>query len=124
MPSFDGQTIAGCRLVRKIGEGGMGVVYEALEEASNRRAAVKLLHPSISIDREVALRFRNEAQVLKNIFEAESKYYISMKVGLLAHISGYAPAIAIEFARKALMSEVRPSFTEIDEATSNLPSLA
>lgn len=64
------------------------------------------------------------AQGLKNIFEAESKYYISMKVGLLAHISGYAPAIAIEFARKALMSEVRPSFTEIDEATSNLPSLA
>ena len=39
------------------------------------------------------------AQGLKNIFEAESKYYISMKVGL-AHISGYAPAIAIEFARQ------------------------
>jgi len=67
VPSFDGQTIAGCRLVRKIGEGGMGVVYEALEEATNRRAAVKLLHPTISLDREVALRFRNEAQVLKNM---------------------------------------------------------
>jgi chemotaxis protein MotA len=42
---------------------------------------------------------------------------LAMKVGLLAHISGYAPAIAIEFARKALMSEVRPTFTEVDEAT-------
>jgi chemotaxis protein MotA len=63
------------------------------------------------------------AQSLRNIFEAESKYFLSMKVGLLAHMSGYAPAIAIEFARKALMSEVRPSFAEIDEATSNLPAL-
>ena len=57
------------------------------------------------------------AQSLKNIYEAEHKYLLAMKVGLLAHISGYAPAIAIEFARKALMSEVRPTFTEVDEAT-------
>jgi chemotaxis protein MotA len=63
------------------------------------------------------------AQSLKNIFEAEAKYFLSMKVGLLAHMSGYAPSIAIEFARKALMSEVRPSFAEIDEATANLPAL-
>ena len=41
------------------------------------------------------------------------------KIGLLAHISGYAPAIAIEFARKGLMSEVRPTFSEIDEATAD-----
>lgn len=63
------------------------------------------------------------AQSLRNIFEAESKYFLSMKVGLLAHMSGYAPAIAIEFARKALMSEVRPTFAEIDESTANLPAL-
>lgn len=63
------------------------------------------------------------AQSLRNIFEGESKYFLSMKVGLLAHMSGYAPAIAIEFARKALMSDVRPTFAEIDEATANLPAL-
>ncbi|RYG96126.1 MAG: flagellar motor stator protein MotA [Alphaproteobacteria bacterium] len=67
--------------------------------------------------------FAPVAMALKNTFEAESKYFLSMKVGLLAHMSGYAPAIAIEFARKALMSEVRPTFAEIDEATSNLPAL-
>ena len=62
------------------------------------------------------------AQSLRNIFEQESKYFLSMKVGLLAQMSGYAPAIAVEFARKALMSEVRPTFAEIDEATANLPA--
>jgi chemotaxis protein MotA len=62
------------------------------------------------------------AQSLRSIYEAESKYFLSMKVGLLAHISGYAPSIAVEFARKSLMSEVRPSFAEVDEATANLPA--
>lgn len=63
------------------------------------------------------------AQSLRNTYEAEHKYFLSMKVGLLAHMAGYAPSIAIEFARKALMSEVRPTFAEIDEATANLPAL-
>lgn len=59
------------------------------------------------------------AQSLRTIYEAEAKYLGSIKVGLLVHISGYAPAIAIEFARKGLMSEVRPTFNEIDEATAD-----
>jgi chemotaxis protein MotA len=62
------------------------------------------------------------AQSLRNTYEAESKYFLSLKVGLLAHISGQVPVMAIEFARKALMSEDRPSFAEIDEATANLPA--
>lgn len=60
------------------------------------------------------------AQALRNIFDAENKYLLSMKTGLLAHISGYAPVMAIEFARKMLMSEDRPTFLEIDEATAGL----
>jgi len=60
------------------------------------------------------------AQSLRNIFEAESKYFVSIKAGLLAHISGYAPSIAVEFARKALMSEVRPTFGEVEAATGDL----
>jgi chemotaxis protein MotA len=63
------------------------------------------------------------AQALRNIDEAEGKYLLSMKAGLLAHVSGYPPAMAIEFARKALMSEVRPTFTEVEESTAGLPAL-
>ena len=60
------------------------------------------------------------AQSLKSTFESESKYFLSLKTGLLAHISGQVPVMAVEFARKALLSEDRPSFAEVDEATSNL----
>ena len=64
------------------------------------------------------------AQSMKNIYEAESKYFLSLKVGLLAHIGGQPPVMAIEFARKALMSEVRPTFSEVEAATANLPATA
>lgn len=64
------------------------------------------------------------AQSLKNIYEAESKYLLSMKVGLLAHIAGNVPVMAIEFARKGLMSEDRPTFLEVDAATADLPAAA
>jgi len=66
--------------------------------------------------------FSPMAQALRNIYEAEGKYFLSMKAGLLAHISGNPPVMAIEFARKALMSEDRPTFAEVDEATAGLPA--
>jgi chemotaxis protein MotA len=62
------------------------------------------------------------AQSLRSIFESESKYFLAMKTGLLAHLNGYAPVMAIEFARKTLMSEDRPTFLEVDAATADLPA--
>ncbi len=61
---------------------------------------------------------------LKSTFEAESKYYLSLKAGLLAHISGQPPVMSVEFARKALFSEVRPTFSEVEAATAALPATA
>lgn len=57
------------------------------------------------------------ASSLKAAFEAESKYYQCMKAGLIAHLQGYAPAVSVEFARKALLSDVRPDFYEVEQAT-------
>jgi chemotaxis protein MotA len=59
---------------------------------------------------------------LNAILEAESKYLICLKIGLLAHLQGCAPSVSIEFARKALLSDVRPAFNEVEEATSALPA--
>lgn len=59
---------------------------------------------------------------MRQTLEAESKYFQCLKVGLLAHLQGFAPSISIEYARKTLLSEVRPSFTEVEEATQALPA--
>ena len=49
-------------LVDKIGEGGMGAVYLADQPTVGRRAVVKLLHPTLSRDPQVAARFNLEAR--------------------------------------------------------------
>jgi chemotaxis protein MotA len=59
---------------------------------------------------------------LKAILEAEGKYMMCLKIGILAHLQGFAPSISIEYARKALLSEVRPTFAEVEEATGALPA--
>ncbi|MFN3460023.1 MAG: MotA/TolQ/ExbB proton channel family protein, partial [Oceanibaculum sp.] len=61
------------------------------------------------------------AAAIKNTNEADSKYLHVIKAGLLAHLSGYAPAVSVEFARKALWSHVRPTFYEVEEAVAALP---
>lgn len=60
------------------------------------------------------------AAALQNRFDAESKYLQCLKVGLIAHLHGYAPSISVEYARKALASDVRPTFAELEEATGSL----
>ena len=60
---------------------------------------------------------------MANVFAADAKYMACIKAGLLAHVSGYAPSVSIEFARKTLMSKDRPSFFEVEEAVASLPSV-
>ena len=61
------------------------------------------------------------ASSLKSIAEAELKYWQCMKAGLMAHLHGSAPAISVEYARKALATDIRPNFYEVEEACSALP---
>jgi chemotaxis protein MotA len=63
------------------------------------------------------------ATALKNRFDAEAKYLQCIRSGLLAHMQGYPPAVSVEFARKALLSEVRPTFYEVEEAVQALPAV-
>ncbi|MDB5305772.1 MAG: serine/threonine protein kinase [Phycisphaerales bacterium] len=50
------------RLMREIGRGGMGVVYEAVQLSLGRRVAVKVLPFAAALDSRHLQRFKNEAQ--------------------------------------------------------------
>jgi len=54
-------------LVRLIGEGGMGAVYEATHKLIGRRLAVKFLHALYATNAEVITRFQREAQAAAQI---------------------------------------------------------
>jgi len=45
----------------------------------------------------------------------ESKAFEVVKMALVASVRGYAPSVAVEFARKLLFSEVRPTFADLED---------
>lgn len=48
--------------------------------------------------------------------DAEHQYYLMLRTALLATFRGCAPILAVEFARRAIPSLVRPSFKEMEAA--------
>jgi hypothetical protein len=66
--SLAGRRIGAWQLVREIGHGGMGVVWEArrADQQYDQRAAVKLLRASLLSEREIR-RFREERQILASL---------------------------------------------------------
>jgi serine/threonine-protein kinase len=68
MREWVGRVIDGkYRLVRLLGEGGMGVVYEAQHEVLLRPVAVKFLWPAYAADAGAVRRFHREAQAAGRI---------------------------------------------------------
>jgi serine/threonine protein kinase len=58
------QRIGSYRVVRELGRGGMGVVYEVVHEQLGQRAVVKTLQPELSHNQSFTQRFLTEARAI------------------------------------------------------------
>ena len=65
-----GQSIGKYRVVRLLGQGGMGAVYEAQHETINQRVAIKVLHPKLTSDQSSVQRFMHEARTTSLVHHA------------------------------------------------------
>jgi len=54
----------------------------------------------------------------------EGKAFEVVKMALVASVRGYAPSVAVEFARKLLFSEVRPTFADLENELKGRPKSA
>lgn len=86
-----GRNLLHYKLVEKIGEGGMGVVWKALDTTLNREVAIKILPDLFAGDTERLARLEREAKLLASlnhaniagiygIHEAEGVRFIAMEL--------------------------------------------
>src|SRR5690348_2485412 len=54
------------------------------------------------------------AAAMEHLAHEEGKAFEVVKMALVASVREYAPSVAVEFARKLLFSEVRPTFNDLE----------
>src|SRR5262245_7483038 len=67
MSLASGQSLLHFRLLDKLGEGGMGEVWRAMDTTLDREVAIKVLPAAFATDRERLARFEREAKVLASL---------------------------------------------------------
>ena len=86
-----GQMLGHCRVVAKIGEGGMGVVYRAYDEVLHRDVAVKVVNKDTRLDSSAGQRLLQEARsssalahpnicTIHEVGETDGEFYIVMEL--------------------------------------------
>jgi hypothetical protein len=63
----EGDDFSGYRIVRRLGRGGMGILYLALEPDLERQVALKLIAPEAAADGVFAKRFAEESRIAASI---------------------------------------------------------
>lgn len=80
VPDFSGTDF---RIIRRIGSGGMGVVYEALQLSLDRKVALKMLSPARPVEDNAIKRLENEARIIAQLYHPNI-----VKVHTAGHVGG------------------------------------
>jgi eukaryotic-like serine/threonine-protein kinase len=97
------RVIGNYRIVEKVGEGGMGTVYRAVDVMLERDVAIKAIRPELSREPEIVERFRAEAKMLARLSHPAIATIFSF------FVDGEDVFLAMEFVRGRSLSAVLQS---------------
>jgi serine/threonine protein kinase/photosystem II stability/assembly factor-like uncharacterized protein len=109
-----GQVLGHCRIISKIGEGGMGVVYRAYDEVLHRDVALKVVNKDLGLDTSTSQNLLHEARsssslshpnicTIHEVGETDGELYIVMELveGKSLHVmsgeGGVAPESVLRY---------------------------
>lgn len=98
-------SVSGYRLVGKLGEGGMGVVYQARRDVDGLVVALKTLKPAVSTNESAIARFLREADVLRQLQHPHIVSFLDMG------LAGELLYFAMEYVPGQNLAEVRRQHT-------------
>jgi serine/threonine-protein kinase len=125
-------TLGDFRIVREVGRGGMGVVYEAEQISLGRRVALKVLPFAGALDAKQLQRFKNEAHAAANLQHQNivPVYFVGCERGVhfyaMQFVEGQTLAALIQEQRQSLSGPASraalASGARIDDPGSEIPA--
>jgi serine/threonine protein kinase len=93
------------RILREVGRGGMGVVYEAEQESLGRRVALKVLPDSALADPKHVLRFQREAKAAARLHHTNvvPVFGVGHEAGRYYYVMQFIPGMGLD----AVLDELR-----------------
>lgn len=122
LPPDLGQLTSHFQMLRIIGRGGMGVVYEAVDRGLNRRVALKRMRDEIRIDARERERFIQEARTVASLHHPNivDIHAIVEEAGELClvfeHVSGRTVEQLLEAKTRLSLAEARHIFRGVCQA--------
>jgi serine/threonine protein kinase len=105
------------KILKKIGTGGMGAVYKAMQPDMNRMVAVKILHAKLKNRKDLVSRFRREARAMSHLTHPNT-----VKVMMYGELEDGELYIVMEFLEGKNLNQVvrREGPLELERAVSVL----
>ncbi len=93
-----GKTLGGFQLLQRLGRGGMGTVYRALQKSLNREVALKILAPELARDQKFIEQFLKEARAAGQLNHANivQVYDVEEDAGLVFYAMEYMSGGSVE----------------------------
>ena len=98
------------RIIREIGRGGMGIVFEAEQESLGRRVALKVLPRQVLLDEKHLQRFRREARIAANLHHTNivEVFGVGEQDGFHYYVMQYIQGVGLDAVISELAREVCP----------------